>query len=449
MSVVRRYLHDIDLVRNRLMNPLLNPLTSTERLALSLGTADEGYATFDTTLNNIYFWDGSAWITSTGGGGTVTSVSVSPGTGISASVANPTTTPVITITNTAPDQTVVLNNGTGISVTGTYPNFTISSTGTTGTLVALPFTTDHITANGNPYVIGDVVYYLGNVYRCIAGNDSILPTNATYWTNLGAGFPLVQQPADWNATSGNNQILNKPTIPAAQVNSDWNAVSGVAEILNKPTIPTVGTWGALNYPTWTTGTPFVKMDAVGSFVLDTTSYQPLLTNPVTGTGTATRVAFWNSSSSISSDAGLYWDNVNKRLGVNGTPGGYTLEVIGTGFFNSDLFIANESKLIFSTVDIYIKPELISSAYEDLAFYTNNTEKLRIKKDGSVGIGTSTPSYKLDVSGTFGTSGQNTLSDLAGTGTRMVVAGNTGVLSTQVIPTVQSVGFEMNFLLMGA
>jgi len=43
--------------------------------------------------------------------------------------------------------------------------------------------------------------------------------------------------ADWNATSGDAQILNKPTIPAAQVNSDWNATSGVAEILNKPTIP--------------------------------------------------------------------------------------------------------------------------------------------------------------------------------------------------------------------
>jgi len=63
--------------------------------------------------------------------GTVTSVGVSAGTGISASVANPTTTPVITITNTAPDQTVVLNNGTGISVTGTYPSFTITNTGIT------------------------------------------------------------------------------------------------------------------------------------------------------------------------------------------------------------------------------------------------------------------------------------------------------------------------------
>ena len=43
--------------------------------------------------------------------------------------------------------------------------------------------------------------------------------------------------ADWNATTGDAEILNKPSIPAAQVNSDWNATSGVAEILNKPTIP--------------------------------------------------------------------------------------------------------------------------------------------------------------------------------------------------------------------
>ena len=42
------------------------------------------------------------------------------------------------------------------------------------------------------------------------------------------------------ATSGSyNDLNNKPTIPAAQVNSDWNAISGVAQILNKPTIPTV------------------------------------------------------------------------------------------------------------------------------------------------------------------------------------------------------------------
>ena len=42
--------------------------------------------------------------------------------------------------------------------------------------------------------------------------------------------------ADWNAASGDAEILNKPSIPAAQVNSDWDATSGVAEILNKPDV---------------------------------------------------------------------------------------------------------------------------------------------------------------------------------------------------------------------
>lgn len=40
------------------------------------------------------------------------------------------------------------------------------------------------------------------------------------------------------STGDYDDLLNKPTIPAAQVNADWNASSGVAEILNKPTIPT-------------------------------------------------------------------------------------------------------------------------------------------------------------------------------------------------------------------
>lgn len=64
------------------------------------------------------------------GAGTVTSIDVNGGTGISVSPAGPiTTSGTFTVTNTAPDQTVVLNNGTGINVTGTYPNFTINATG--------------------------------------------------------------------------------------------------------------------------------------------------------------------------------------------------------------------------------------------------------------------------------------------------------------------------------
>jgi hypothetical protein len=51
-------------------------------------------------------------------------VGISAGTGISTSSSSG----VVTVTNTAPDQTVVLNAGTGISTSGTYPTFTITNT---------------------------------------------------------------------------------------------------------------------------------------------------------------------------------------------------------------------------------------------------------------------------------------------------------------------------------
>lgn len=52
-------------------------------------------------------------------------------------------------------------------------------------------------------------------------------------------IPAAQVQADWDEADNTkaDYIKNKPTIPAAQVNSDWNANSGVAQILNKPTIP--------------------------------------------------------------------------------------------------------------------------------------------------------------------------------------------------------------------
>lgn len=74
--------------------------------------------------------------------------------------------------------------------------------------------------------------------------------------------------ADWNATSGDAQILNKPIIPAEQVNSDWNATSGKAEILNKPTIPSISGLATTSY---VDSQDALKVDKVTgkSLILDT------------------------------------------------------------------------------------------------------------------------------------------------------------------------------------
>jgi hypothetical protein len=65
--------------------------------------------------------------------------------------------------------------------------------------------------------------------------------------------------------------------------------------------------------------------------------------------------------------------------------------------------------------------------------SSGTSLMRVRNDGSVGLGTDTPSATLHVVG--GTR----ISDLGGSGDQMVVTDNDGVLSTQAIPTQEGGG----------
>ena len=67
---------------------------------------------------------------------------------------------------------------------------------------------------------------------------ALLRYTAAEKTKLGgiADGAEVNVQSDWNATSGDALILNKPAIPAAQIQIDWNAASGLGSILNKPTV---------------------------------------------------------------------------------------------------------------------------------------------------------------------------------------------------------------------
>jgi hypothetical protein len=90
---------------------------------------------------------------------------------------------------------------------------TVVGGGSSVPLTATKFNTNHNTALGNPYLIDDIVYYSGHIYKALANNDAITPAigGNAYWSDLGAGFPYRQNVVDWNATSGDYQILNKPT----------------------------------------------------------------------------------------------------------------------------------------------------------------------------------------------------------------------------------------------
>lgn len=91
------------------------------------------------------------------------------------------------ITNTAPDQTVALTNGTGINVTGTYPNFTINNT-SPATSISLTGTGMTSISGTNPnYTINTpaqtLTYTAPNLTLSNGGGTVTLPTSP--WIKTG------------------------------------------------------------------------------------------------------------------------------------------------------------------------------------------------------------------------------------------------------------------------
>jgi hypothetical protein len=86
----------------------------------------------------------------------------------------------------------------------------------------------------------------------------------------------------------------------------------------------------------------LKTNASGDLVAAVagTDYQAVLTNPVTGTGTATSVAYWSGTNTITSSSDLYWDNTNSRLGVGTNVPSYKLHVTGD-IFGSTIYSSGD------------------------------------------------------------------------------------------------------------
>jgi len=164
-----------------------------------------------------------------------------------------------------------------------------------------------------------------------------------------------------------------------------------------------------------TGNRFVMADASGNL---SASSAPSA-NIVSGNGEATRVAFWSDANTLSSNANLYWDNTNSRLGIGTTTPESKLDIRGT----ADLTLRNTNTLNNSGDDLSMVN--LGDAYNgsqvrilaergaagsggdnptDISFWntpdgsTILTERMRINYNGNVGIGTTSPGYKLHING---------------------------------------------------
>lgn len=156
-----------------------------------------------------------------------------------------------------------------ISYIAALPASTLQQVTTAGAITTDPITVGGI-YSGNLYSDG----YNFGISDNYDTNYNLLyqPYVGLQITNTSDYVYIYQDASIGFQTAAGDGNLRSDLLTATRSWQFPDASGTLALLSNIPIIPTVGTWGALNYPTWTTGTPFVKMTAVGTFALDTTTY---------------------------------------------------------------------------------------------------------------------------------------------------------------------------------
>ena len=267
--------------------------------------------------------------------GTVTSVAATAGTGISVTGSPITTSGTLNITNTAPDQTVVLNSGTGISTSGTYPNFTVTNTapdqtvsiasGTgisaTGTYPAFTVTNTApdqvvaLTGAGTTVVTGTYPNFT------ITSTDSTTGTVTSVAATAGTGISVTGSPI---TTSGTLNITN--TAPDQTV--VLNAGTGISTSGTYPNFTITNTSPSLGGDV--VGPASATDNAVARF---NTTTGKLIQNSVTtidDTGNASGILSqqFSDGSAVTLAAGKMWYNGTTGSWNAGMGGGLVTQQIG-------------------------------------------------------------------------------------------------------------------------
>jgi hypothetical protein len=292
--------------------------------------------------------------------------SVSAGTGISYN----STTGVIT--NSAPDQTVALTGAGTTTVTGTYPNFTITSNDSTvgtvtsvaasGGTTGLTFTGSPITTAGTLTLGGTLAVANGGTGATTLTSGYLVKGNGTSAVSASVVYDNGTNVGIGTASPGFKlQVEGTIRANSGDVQAYQGAIStyGVAGTAAVKLFQNSGNWeinnpgGYLQFYNATAAAERMRVTANGDVLINTT-------------------------------ASLYGFASNPSLELNGAAGAVLgLKVGGVaGSYiqhSGDLTIANTTA-------------------NNMRLFTNNTERMRITSAGNVGIGASAPATRLHVEG---------------------------------------------------
>ena len=220
-----------------------------------------------------------------------------------------------TLSNSAPDQTVVLTAGTGISVSGTYPSFTITNTAPDQIVSLTGAGTTVVTGTYPSFTITSNDQYVGTV-TSVSGTGTVNGITLTGTVTSSGSLTL-------GGTLGgiaNSQLTNS----SITINGSAISLGGSVSV---GTVTSVSGTGSVNGITLTG-----SVTSSGSLTLGGTLSGVSLTTQVTGTlptgngGTGTATTFTSGSIIFAGASGVYsqdnanlnWDDTNNTLGVGRT-----------------------------------------------------------------------------------------------------------------------------------
>lgn len=224
------------------------PITTSGTITMSgtLGVANGG--TGQTTYTNGQLLIGNST------GNTLTKATLTAGTGVS--ITNGAGS--ITITNSAPDQTVVLTAGTGISTSGSYPNFTITNSAPDQTVALTGAGTTSISGTYPNFTITSNDQFTGTV-TSVGGTGSVNGITLTGTVTSSGSLTLGGTLSNVSLTT---QVTG--TLPTGNGGTGVTGTPTNGQLL-------IGNGTGYTLATLTAGTGVSITNAAGSITIDATS----------------------------------------------------------------------------------------------------------------------------------------------------------------------------------
>jgi hypothetical protein len=439
-----------------------NATTNTPTITSSVGTKGDYYivsVSGTTTINGISDWnvgdwaiyDGTAWqqvdntdavvsVNGYTGAVSLTTTDITEGTNqyfttTRARAANSAGTGISysggVITNTAPDQTVSLTSGTGISATGTYPNFTITNTAPDQTVALTGAGTTSISGTYPNFTITSNDQYVGTVTSVsaslpISSTGGATPTLSITQANTSTDGYLSS--TDWNTFNNKvssatlagyvpytgattNVNLGTHSLTAADLVVNHTSGSGVAASITKggngEALTVVKSSGSGNAASITGGVTLLDelhltTDLADTYIASATTWnakQNAITLTTTGnSGASTFVSNTLNIptytlaglgginlTSLSATSPLLYDNTTGVFSIQQSSGSQA------GFLAAADWTTFNGKIGGSGTTNYVAKFSASGTMADSLIFDNGT---------NVGIGTTTINEKLDVEGSM-------------------------------------------------